>query len=163
MNAANALVRSLDDALASDHVDDIELDMIRDLIRTLDLSRVDSSEQVGRVAGRLTRRVGLSADAVDCLRKACMSAWALAQSLRLRDATEPKCALSVASLRLTSWALRFLPVADRAEYEELFHSELLDLKCGWWGQVRYSLRVLAHAPLLRHELRLVPPALRERA
>jgi hypothetical protein len=165
---ARDLIMNLDTALASEHVDDIELMLVRDLVDALDLDDILSRdvahtrEFANRVAHTLNRRIGLGADAVDCLQSVRANAGALVVALStFAEVHGPRPA--AVSLRLTSWALRFLPVGDRAEYAELFHSELLDLRCGWWGQVRYSLRVLFRAPLLRHELRLAPPAVRERA
>jgi hypothetical protein len=58
--------------------------------------------------------------------------------------------------RLTAWAARLLPVADRPVYGELFRSELFDLAqagSGRRAQVGYAIRVLVRAPLLRRALR----------
>ncbi|HEX5402777.1 MAG TPA: hypothetical protein VFX16_10825 [Pseudonocardiaceae bacterium] len=90
-------------------------------------------------------------EAVECIEDAREIARALLNSL---DVVRHDHALPVAGARrLASLAVRLLPCPDRVEYQELFHSELYDLHCGWWGQVRYALRVLVRAPLLRHELR----------
>lgn len=62
---------------------------------------------------------------------------------------------SETSRRLTDWAARMLPAADRREYTELFHAELYDLAnsgCGRRAQIAYALRVLVRAPWLRREL-----------
>ncbi|WP_284742151.1 hypothetical protein [Amycolatopsis sp. RTGN1] len=64
------------------------------------------------------------------------------------------------SQRLTSCAVRLLPVFSRAEYDEVFRSELLEMTesgCSWLGQVRHALRVLVRAPLLALTLRSGPP------
>ncbi len=63
---------------------------------------------------------------------------------------------SAISSRLTDWAARMLPDADRAEYTEMFHSELHDLAVSGSDrrtQIAYSVRVLLRAPSLRRELR----------
>ncbi|MGW7534076.1 hypothetical protein [Amycolatopsis sp. NPDC054798] len=69
------------------------------------------------------------------------------------------------SYHLASFAVRLLPAESRSDYEERFRSELFDLAeagCGWQQQVRHSLRVLARAPWLRHELRAPTPSPQER-
>ncbi|EME60141.1 hypothetical protein [Amycolatopsis decaplanina] len=71
------------------------------------------------------------------------------------EAEPEKAVRSATSRRLTDWAARILPAADRLEYTELFHAELHDLAesgCGGRAQITYALRVLVRAPWLRREL-----------
>lgn len=71
-----------------------------------------------------------------------------------------------ASSRLTVWAVRLVPPAHRAEYEEDFRAEVYEVAAagaGWWGQVRHCLRVLVRVPLLRQELLAPAPSTRERS
>ncbi|MEV4603127.1 hypothetical protein AB0K15_37730 [Amycolatopsis sp. NPDC049253] len=62
----------------------------------------------------------------------------------------------IAFSRITATcAAALLPAGSRAEYAELFLSELRDLaeaRSGRWAQVRYACRVLLRAPRLRRAL-----------
>jgi hypothetical protein len=81
--------------------------------------------------------------------------WSDLQTVPVQEVGRRSFHLAV-SRRLTAWAARILPVADRSEYEELFGSELYELAQSDGGrraQLAYALRVLVRAPLLRRELR----------
>jgi hypothetical protein len=69
------------------------------------------------------------------------------------------------SRRLVEFASHALPAGDRADYAELFHSELFDLAqtgCGRRAQVMHALRVLVRILALRRALRSAP-AFQERS
>lgn len=74
--------------------------------------------------------------------------------------------VSETSRQLTECAVTLLPVIERAEYGELFRSDLVELagsQCGRWAQLWHSLRVLIRVPSLRLALREHANPARERS
>ncbi|WP_410628344.1 hypothetical protein [Amycolatopsis sp. cmx-8-4] len=74
--------------------------------------------------------------------------------------------VSETSRQLTECAVTLLPAIERAEYGELFRSDLVELaggQCGRWAQLWHSLRVLIGIPSLRLVLREDANPARERS
>ncbi|MBM7774907.1 hypothetical protein JOD54_005111 [Actinokineospora baliensis] len=80
------------------------------------------------------------------------------------QAIDPQIRVTATCARLTSWAARLLPRAERADYQELFQAELFEIAetGSWRTQLSYAVRVLLHAVALRRELQKAPTRAGER-
>jgi hypothetical protein len=157
LDLALDLTRDIDRTL------DLALGLTRDIDRMLDHDRDRTLDRILDLDRTLTRAQDRARELETNL--ASFARYAAKKADDEMPPAQPMLPVAM-SRQLMCCAIRLLPTRDRKEYDEIFRSELADFVAngyGWSRQVLHALRVLLHAPLLRHELRTPAPAERERA